>query len=394
MLDLIEQDDNQTTEEMFFGDKQARDFQIGSLKQIENAFTNGAKRVCLVSPTGSGKTINCGLILISPVIRALVGLSNHTDAKGHFVEKIRVLFVAHRNRLLQQAVRTFAAECGIELIPQSCFSPISDELIERGWDITVLDESHHESMITIQNQLDNMTQSSTHKMGFIPLLGLTATPDRADGCIIKFDTIITAITRDEAVRLGYLAKSNLYTFVDSTSRNNKVNMIDDIITTYSHLIGRGIIFVSTRDEATQLATLIRANTSKRVVNVCFMSDSLLNNVLDEFSAGKWDLIINCDKLGEGVDVIGCDSVFIGRTVGSFPLLNQYIGRAARPDSECNIFCLVNPLTDNLDPTVVIGTPEVHKLIYKRGGKWTERDFAPVTNIIDEAFSGKSLVMAR
>jgi len=374
-------------EQVFFGDKLSREFQVIARNQVEQAFLEGCQRVCLTSPTGSGKTIMAGLIMMSSVIRKLCGVSNNLDSNGNYIEKIRVLFVAHRNRLLQQAIRTYAAGIGIELITQSCFSEIPQGVLDRGWHITILDEAHHESMITIQYQLMNLTQSSQHTLGFIPLLGLTATPDRADGCLIKFDKFITAITRDEAVKKGYLAETELYTFVDSTQYANKVGIISDIISSYQEEIGRGIMFVSTREEAKALEEYINKNTSFMSINVSETTDSILNDVLDQFSNGLWDIIINCDRLGEGVDVIGCDSVFIGRTVGSYPLLNQYIGRAARPDSKCKVFCLVNPLTDNLDPTVVVGTPQKHMFNYKRGGKWVSKLFNITTEIVDDVFSG-------
>lgn len=370
-------------EQVFFGDKLSREFQVIARNQVEQALSNGHQRICLISPTGSGKTIMAGLIMMSSVIRNLCGISNKLDSSGNYIEKIRVLFVAHRNRLLQQAIRTYAAGIGIELITQSCFSEIPQGVLDRGWHITVLDEAHHESMITIQYQLMNLTQTDKHPLGYIPLLGLTATPDRADGCLIKFDKFIHAITREEAVKKGYLAETELFTFVDSTQYANKVGIISDIVASYANDIGRGIMFVSTRQEAAELEQFINKNTNKMCINVSETSDTVLNQVLDQFSQGIWDIIINCDRLGEGVDVVGCDSVIIGRTVGSYPLLNQYIGRAARPDSTCKVFCLVNPLTDNLDPTVVVGKPKTHKFNYKRGGKWISKDFHVTTETYDE-----------
>ncbi|RTK97848.1 MAG: hypothetical protein EKK64_00285, partial [Neisseriaceae bacterium] len=106
-------------EQVFFGDKLSREFQVIARNQVEQALSNGHQRICLISPTGSGKTIMAGLIMMSSVIRNLCGIGNKLDSSGNYIEKIRVLFVAHRNRLLQQAIRTYAAGIGIELITQS-----------------------------------------------------------------------------------------------------------------------------------------------------------------------------------------------------------------------------------------------------------------------------------
>jgi len=101
----------------------------------------------------------------------------------------------------------------------------------------------------------------------------------------------------------------------------------------------------------------------------------LNILLDQFSEGAVQFIVNCNKINEGVDVKGCTDVLLGRQFGSYAQLNQVIGRAARPDSPCNVWELINPLSArNLDTTVVVGTPEFHRLVGKEGGQWVERQF--------------------
>ena len=62
-----------------------------------------------------------------------------------------------------------------------------------------------------------------------------------------------------------------------------------------------------------------------------------------------------------------------------------VGRASRPDSDCRIFEMVNSLRDNLDTTVIVGEPKCHKLIYKRSGKWVEREFDYSTLQVDDSF---------
>ena len=73
---------------------------------------------------------------------------------------------------------------------------------------------------------------------------------------------------------------------------------------------------------------------------------------------------------------GCTSVLLGRNLGSYTQLNQYIGRCSRPDSDSQVFELVTPLSGrNLDTTVVIGTPTEHVLCdTDRKGGFTERHF--------------------
>jgi superfamily II DNA or RNA helicase len=284
--------------------------------------------------------------------------------------KIRVLFVAHKHRLLSQAEQTFAADSNVELIPQSMFTDISPELVKAGWDVCVLDEAHHEACSSFQYQLE--------KLGDFPIVGLTATPDRADGCLIKFDNIINPITREQAVAEGYLAPTNIHTFVDVPSKD-KLEVLTDIFSNYAGQMGQTMVFVKTKKEVSAI-TLVLQTLGYIAVGVTDQSEKELNNTLEEFSEGAVQFIVNCNKINEGVDVKGCTDVVLGRQFGSYPQLNQVIGRAARPDSDCNVWELINPLSGrNLDTTVVVGTPEFHRLVNKEGGAWVERQFDYITH---------------
>lgn len=245
-------------------------------------------------------------------------------------------------------------------------------------------------MSTLQYKLEEMTVNKKSKLGFIPMVGLTATYDRADGMMIKFDLIVEPISREQAVEEGWLAPTNIYSFVDPTQSNDKIQILSAILTDYNHLMGRTMVFVKTKAEVATITNLL-TKLGKKAIGVVNMTDKQLDVILNEFSEGKWDFIVNCNKINEGVDVKGCDSVVLGRTYGSYPQLNQVIGRAARPDSECNVFELVNPLSaNNLDTTVVTGTPEKHLLIFKKGGKWVEQEFDYTSEKTNDLFNGDTL----
>ena len=126
-------------------------------------------------------------------------------------------------------------------------------------------------------------------------------------------------------------------------------------------MGKTIVFVKTRAE---LAEIHNHATSlgRKSVALLNQSPDEMDRILDGFSANEYDIIVNCSKIGEGVDVKGCTSVMLMKQFRSYSQLNQYIGRAARPDSECYVFELINPLKgNNLDTTIVTGTPKQHFL---------------------------------
>jgi superfamily II DNA or RNA helicase len=340
-----------------YGDKEMRWYQIAARNQAIQALENNVSRILIVQPTGSGKTLTIVSSLSHPDFRKALGVTGNRP--------VRVLFVAHKHRLLTQAENTFVDGCNVELVTQSMFSDIPKEVLDAGWDVCILDESHHESCMSFQLQLE--------EIGDKPVIGLTATPDRADGCVIKFEVIINPISREQAVAEGWLAETELNTFVDTPTRD-KTEVIKDMINTYGHEMRQTMVFVRTKAEVQRISDFL--NESGYVsVALTNQSEKQLDVILDQFSAGDIQFIVNCSKINEGVDVVGCTDVILGRQFGSYPQLNQVIGRAARPDSECRVWELVNPLSGtNLDTTVVVGTPKTHRLIAKSQGEWIEREF--------------------
>ena len=346
----------------FFGDKSLRWYQRAAINQGAQALEDGIRRILIKLPTGAGKTLCIAAAMSDPQIRRALKIPASRP--------IRVLFVAHKHRLLSQAENTFIDDSNVTLILQSMFSAIPDYVLQQGWDICILDEAHHEACSTFQYQLE--------RIGDQVIIGLTATDSRADGCLIKFDEIIEPISREQAVHEGWLAPTRIHSFVDVTSKD-KINILTDVFTNYAHEMNQTMVFVKTKKEVVAVTILLRS-LGYKVVGLLAQSEKELNNILDRFSAGEIQFIVNCNRISEGVDVIGCTDVVLGRQFGSYAQLNQVIGRAARPDSDCNVWELVNPLSGtNLDTTTIVGTPEYHRLVNKQGPNWIERIFDYVTH---------------
>jgi superfamily II DNA or RNA helicase len=340
-----------------FGEKPVRWYQIAARNQVEQALEDGKKRILVVLPTGAGKTLTSGMIFNSARVRKALNVPADRP--------LRLMFIAHKHRLLSQAETTYAAAEGVQIIIQSAFSDIPQKLLDEGWDITCIDEAHHEAMMSIQYQLE--------KIGDMPIIGLTATPDRADGCLIKFEEIVAPISREQAVAEGYLAATQLYSFVDAPEKD-KTRILKDMFDSYAEHMGQTMVFVRTKREVGIIAEYLR-DLGYSAIAILSQTERELDRILNDFSQGKYQFIVNCNKINEGVDVGGCESVVLGRQFGSYPQLNQVIGRAARPDCDCRVWELINPLSGyNLDTTVIVGTPELHKLVYRKNGKWLEEEF--------------------
>ena len=361
----------------YFGSAALRWYQIAARNETISAIKQGVKRILVVLPTGSGKTITAAITLSGEDIKDALNIKEDRP--------LRVLFVAHKHRLLTQAEQTFATSNDIEIMPQSMMSAISEEYLKKSWDIIVLDEAHHEACSSFQYHLE--------KLGEWVIVGLTATPDRASGELIKFDHIINPISREQAVAEGFLAPTHIHSFVDVPSKE-KVEVLNDIFTNYAHQMGQSMVFVKTKKEVQAITTSL-INMGYAAIGILNQSEKELDNILNQFSNGGVQFIVNCNKINEGVDVKGCTDVILGRQFGSYSQLNQVIGRAARPDSDCNVWELVNPLSGrNLDTTVVVGTPESHRLVSKEGGQWVERRFDYVTHRTNKQLGISSGVRVR
>lgn len=97
----------------YFGKKEMRWYQVAArneVAQILEATINNkhAPRICIVAPTGSGKTVTNGSILANERIRKVL-------TKGEN-RPLRVLFISHKHRLLSQAERAYGEIQGVKTI--------------------------------------------------------------------------------------------------------------------------------------------------------------------------------------------------------------------------------------------------------------------------------------
>lgn len=332
-----------------FGTKEARWMQMAARNETLWALENGFNRVCIILPTGVGKTIGAGLILASDQLRDILG-----KPRDH---KIRVLFISHRQRLLTQAVQAYSVEENIEIIPFSMMGTLPIGIV---FDIVVVDECHHEATMSFQHQLETVTE--------VPIIGLTATEDRMDGRLCKFDYFVEPISRSAAVAQGFLAESDVHTFIAPPSAK-QVDIVSDMIELCGEKMGQIIIFMKTRAEAIELEQRIieLKYTCRLLVDI---SEAQLDAALADFETRQFQFAISCMKIGEGVDVKVCDGIIRGRNLGSIPLYNQIIGRAARIGSDCLIFEAINPLAaNNISAVDIVGVPRSHTMYYKVRGEW-------------------------
>ena len=358
-------------------------FQIKAVEDIINCYKlNDKARVLLCSPTGTGKTIIARNFIISENLRDVL-------LKDKERKTLRIIYKCHLERLLTQAKRRFDQQITREVSlndwinqdsnPNTVVETVSTHKVEIVYqmysdkipsdidlDLIIYAECHHEACNTIQEFLENA--------GKFPSLGMTATPDRNDNCLIKFDYLVEPITRHEAVAQGYICETDIRTIVDTSSKN-KVELLKEILVEFHHQMKQTMIFVRTKKEIAEVTNFINNELGLKARG-CDDNEDDIDVLLDDFGAREYQFLVSARKLGEGIDIPGVTDAIFAKNVGSLIDLNQYIGRVARTDvRECRIWEFVNCLAStNLDTQEVVGLPKSHLLINKVNGKFLVRDF--------------------
>ena len=154
---------------------QLRTYQDEAKHAIFNEWAKGNKKTLLVLPTGTGKTI------------VFAKVTEECVRRGE-----RVLILAHRGELLDQAADKLSAatglKCAVEKAEESCLSSFrrvvvgSVQTLMREkrlsqfstdyFDDIIIDEAHHSISESYQKVLRHFE--------FAKVLGVTATPDRGD----------------------------------------------------------------------------------------------------------------------------------------------------------------------------------------------------------------------
>jgi len=341
--------------------KEPRYYQANAVNAVADALLEGHKRICVKSPTGTGKTLISKLTGLSRRVREAAGFP---ESVVNGTQKLRVLYISNKHRLNRQAIEEYAENDSIELIAQSAFSAIPKAVIDQGWHITFVDECHHEAMMSIQNLLDDLISR--------PLIGFTAEDKRGDGLIIKFSKMIVAISEREAAERGFIEKAGINTIIDFDP-TDKFPLAKRLIEHYHQHMGNTIVFFRTDAEVRKLFTALRRMGLRVGKLTTGDSEAEMDRQLDRLSRGEIQFLINCQRIGEGIDAPNITDVVLCRSFNSAAEKKQYIGRAIRPDSPCAVWEFMNPIQPNIQAKNVVGMTKYERVLSLcPKGDWEER----------------------
>jgi len=327
-----------------------RDYELDWLRRIRRA---SARRVLVVGPTGSGKTVVAAALMRGALDR------------GH-----RVLFVVHRRELVKQAVQRLresgVAQHAIGVIlgggrvgdeiytlaerPHARIQVASIQTLNRARapnaSIVLIDEAHHATAKTYRALLAHYPKANVY--------GLTATPYRLDGRPLGdlFEEIVSAPPASDLIAARWLMRPRVYTvpydqrpdlsgvrvFAGDFSKadlaravNRKVlvgNIVDHYVkhagsrsaVCYAVNVEHGEHIVASFDERGIDAELLTGDVPLRA----------RVEILARFATGTTRVIVNCMVLTEGWDCPEAKLAIVARPTLSTCLWMQMCGRITRP----------------------------------------------------------------
>lgn len=319
-----------------------------ALEQIDYLRQQGERRAVVISATGTGKTI-------------LAALDVRTAAPR------RLLFVAHREQILDKAMSEFRRVLGGPNSDYGKFSGTRHELDRKYVFATVQSLTRSENLQPIPADLfDYVIIDEVHRAGagsyqklishLHPdfLLGMTATPERTDDYDVLglFDhNVAYEIRLQKALESRMLVPFNYYgvtDYVDSTGATvddassltrliepERVAYLVEMLETYGYPSNvHGLIFCSRVDEAELLSSLLnRQVVNGRLLRTVALSGSDVNeyraDVVARLSRGELDYILTVDIFNEGIDIPCLNQIVMMRQTRSSIIFTQQLGRGLR-----------------------------------------------------------------
>jgi len=307
----------------------------------------------VVAATGTGKTVLAALDYRH--------LSRTKDGSP------RLLFVAHRREILQQALRTFREVLGnpnfgelyvdgsrperwdhVFASVQSLNSYGVQGIPANHFSVVIIDEFHHAEATTYRRITGHLTPDE--------LLGLTATPERADGTDVRqfFDgRIATELRLWDALAAELLCPFHYFVLADGTdltsiqwsrgryspaeltklyTENNKraqviLSAVKDKIIAPQEMRALGFC-VSTQHAEYMAHTFNQAGIPAKTIDGT-TPQGHRDKAIAELKAREINIIFSVDVLNEGLDIPDIDTVLMLRPTESATIFLQQLGRGLR-----------------------------------------------------------------
>ena len=323
-------------------------------------------RNLVIAATGTGKTV--------------VAAFDYKRFYESEQKKARLLFIAHRQTILQQAQATFINVLRDQNFGELLVGPFQANRMEHlfcsvgmlasrhlweqvgrdFYDYIVIDEAHHGTAESYRPIFEHFSPKI--------LLGLTATPERLDGGNVAADfcnRFAAEIRLPEALEEKLLSPFHYFGVADPVALNQdkywKNGKYDDAelerVYTGAHVLAqqrldaiiaalvryepdlklvKGVGFCVTIKHAEYMAEMFNKQGIPSDAFVSGVDGAYCEELLEALRSGRLTFLFTVDKLSEGVDVPEMNTVLFLRPTESLTVFLQQLGRGLRlaPGKDC------------------------------------------------------------
>lgn len=339
--------------------RKLRPYQSAAVEAIQKAFGSYGSAVCVL-PTGCGKTVVSSSLMTG-------------------WDQGNCLFLAHTRELVDQAADRLESELGYRpgvemadlgsdpntlwsgglIVVGSVQSMYGDRRLAKyknsPFGLIVVDECHHATSSTYRKVIDYFRGLNPS----LKVLGITATPNRADGSALGtvFESVAYSMGIETAIDDGWLVPiRQQYVVVESmnfdgikTKKNSLGEMdfvqgqLDEVLEQEEvihgmvrptiDLVGNRptLVFTATVDHAHAFAAVLNryAGAGSAAAIDGTTDKTRRQELIRDFAAGNLRFLCNCQVLTEGFDAPQCSAVVMGRPTKSLSLYTQMLGRGLR-----------------------------------------------------------------
>ncbi len=319
------------------------EIQVEALAALESTRAEGNKAGLVVLATGLGKT----------------WLSAFDSSRPDFK---RVLFVAHREEILSQSLKTFRkirpdarlglytggtkdrhADVLFASVQTLSRLPHLRQFDPAAFDYIVVDEFHHAAAATYRKIINYFTPKF--------MLGLTATPERTDGGDLLGlceENLVYRCGINRGITLGLLAPFHYFGVPDKVDYSNipwRSSRFDETELTAAlatearaqnaleQLKNRGgekaLGFCCSVRHADYMASFFNERGVRSVAVHSGPTSAPRSHSLEKLSDGELDIVFAVDLFNEGVDLPDIDTVMMLRPTESRIVWQQQLGRGLR-----------------------------------------------------------------
>ncbi|MGH1833321.1 DEAD/DEAH box helicase [Enterococcus gilvus] len=307
------------------------DYQNDLVKRARQAYIDGFKAPCIVSPCGSGKSV------------MVADIAKKTTDKGN-----RVLFLVHRRELIDQIKGTFKTMgVNISLVNFGMVQTVVRRLetINKP-QLIITDENHHALAASYKKIYEYYAD--------VPRLGFTATPIRLNGSGLRDvnDVLVEGVSAKWLIENHRLAPYEYYAprLIDtaelkkastgdftkkSMDKAVKNTIYGDVLKHYKTLADgeQAIAYCHSIEASKHTAEIFKqAGYEASHIDAKTPKDERAK-IIEAFRNHEVKVLCNVDLIGEGFDVPDCSTVIMLRPTQSLSLYIQQSmrGMRYRPD---------------------------------------------------------------